>query len=183
VRFSKCNVETWKLLSIVLKTWITSYWIVSKMVEAVTRAQKNGETSSPSFSFTPLPYLSSKQTDTDLKAFERRLTEVITCLRPGTIRWRIILVVASICTAIGAWQWINDPLTSASQVSFLDSLLNHIFFTMSSLILGLLFLTGIHKRVVAPAIITQRTRVVLADFNMSCDETGKLILRPRPTNS
>lgn len=49
--------------------------------------------------------------------------------------------------------------------------------------LGLLFLTGIHKRVVAPSIITQRTRVVLADFNMSCDETGKLILRPRPSNS
>lgn len=73
---------------------------------------------------------------TDLKAFERRLTEVITCLRPGTIRWRIILVTASICTAIGAWQWINDPLTSASQVSFLDSLINHLFFSISSLFLG-----------------------------------------------
>ncbi|CAG7690008.1 unnamed protein product [Allacma fusca] len=81
----------------------------------------------------------------DLKAFERRLTEVISCLRPTTVRWRIILVLATVCTAIGAWQWLNDPLTS--RVSFMDSLLNHLFFTLSSLTLGLLFLIGIHKRV------------------------------------
>ena len=48
---------------------------------------------------------------------------------------------------------------------------------------GLLFLAGIHKRVVAPSIITERTRLVLADFNMSCDETGTLILKPRPPNT
>jgi len=156
------------------------------MVDAVTRVEKNGGDSGAtghSFTFSPLPYLSSKQTDTDLKAFERRLTEVITCLRPGTIRWRITLVVVSACTAIGAWQWINDPLTSSTQVTFLDSLFNHIFFLLSSIILGLLFLTGIHKRVVATTIITKRTKIVLADFNMSCDETGKLILRPRPSTS
>lgn len=44
-----------------------------------------------------------------------------------------------------------------------------------------LFLFGIHKRVMAPSIIASRTRIVLSDFNMSCDETGKLILKPRPT--
>jgi len=115
----------------------------------------------------------------DLKAFERRLTEVIAYLRPHTIRWRIFLVVATVCTAIGAWQWLNDPLTS--QISFMDSLWHHLFFTVSSILLGLLFLTGIHNRVVAPSILTRRTREVLADFNMSCDETGKLILKPRPS--
>lgn len=47
----------------------------------------------------------------------------------------------------------------------------------------LLFVFGIHKLVIAPQIITSRTRSVLAEFNMSCDETGKLILRPRPTNN
>lgn len=41
---------------------------------------------------------------------------------------------------------------------------------------------GIHKLVIAPQIITSRTRSVLSDFNMSCDDTGKLILKPRPTN-
>jgi len=117
----------------------------------------------------------------DLKAFERRLTEVISCLKPATIRWRILLILATVCTAIGAWQWLNDPLTTV--VSFMDSLLNHLFFTLSSIVLGLLFLTGIHNRVVAPSIVTRRTREVLADFNMSCDDTGKLILKPRPAHT
>ncbi|XP_034249460.1 nuclear envelope phosphatase-regulatory subunit 1 isoform X4 [Thrips palmi] len=111
----------------------------------------------------------------DLKAFERRLTEVISCLQPSTTRWRIV----SICTAVGAWHWLTDPNTS--EVSFTQSLLNHPFFTISSVILVFLFVLGIHKRVIAPSIITTRTRQVLSDFNMSCDDTGKLILKPRPT--
>ncbi|XP_014243267.1 nuclear envelope phosphatase-regulatory subunit 1 isoform X1 [Cimex lectularius] len=118
----------------------------------------------------------------DLKAFERRLTEVIACLQPSTLRWRIVLAVISICTAIGAWYWLTDPYTS--DVSFTQSLINHPFFSMSSIFLSVvLFVLGIHKRVIAPSIITARTRIVLTDFNMSCDETGKLILKPRPTMS
>lgn len=84
----------------------------------------------------------------------------------------------SACTAIGAWQWLVDPETM--QVSFLQSLYNHLFFTLSSLLLVLLFMMGIHKRVVCPSIVASRARQVLTDFNMSCDDTGKLILRPRP---
>ncbi|XP_073975727.1 nuclear envelope phosphatase-regulatory subunit 1-like [Rhodnius prolixus] len=114
----------------------------------------------------------------DLKAFERRLTEVIACQYPATLRWRIILVIISICTAIGAWYWLTDPHTS--DVSFTQSLANHPFFSMSSLTLLILFMFGIHKRVIAPSIITARARIVLTDFNMSCDDTGKLILKPRP---
>lgn len=117
----------------------------------------------------------------DLKAFERRLTEVISCLQPSTARWRILLAVVSICTAVGAWHWLTDPNTS--EVSFTQSLWNHPFFTISSVILVFLFVLGIHKRVIAPSIITTRTRQVLSDFNMSCDDTGKLILKPRPTTT
>merc|ERR1712137_133555 len=62
----------------------------------------------------------------DLKAFERRLTEVITCLQPSTTRWRTLLVTISIFTAFGAWQWLVDPETM--MVSFLQSLYNHLFF-------------------------------------------------------
>ncbi|KAJ8878019.1 hypothetical protein PR048_022482 [Dryococelus australis] len=47
----------------------------------------------------------------------------------------------------------------------------------------ILFTLGIHKRVIAPSIIASRARAVLGDFNMSCDDTGKLILKPRPTAS
>lgn len=117
----------------------------------------------------------------DLKAFERRLTEVIGYLNPQTKRWRVILFLSSICTAIGAWQWLMDPITS--QASFVQSLMNHMFFTISSIILVILFLMGIHKRVVTPSIIVSRVRNVLSDFNMSCDDGGRLILRPRPTSS
>ncbi|KAL0270616.1 UNVERIFIED_CONTAM: hypothetical protein PYX00_007965 [Menopon gallinae] len=115
----------------------------------------------------------------DLKAFERRLTEVITCLQPAAIRWRIVLMAVSLCTVISAWYWLIDP--AISTISFSESLWRHLFFTISISILVILFLFGIHKRVMAPSIIASRTRLVLSDFNMSCDETGKLILKPRPT--
>ncbi|XP_035507772.1 nuclear envelope phosphatase-regulatory subunit 1 [Morone saxatilis] len=66
------------------------------------------------------------------------------------------------------------------QVSFFSSLWNHPFFTISCITLIALFFAGIHKRVVAPSIIAARCRTVLAEYNMSCDDTGKLILKPRP---
>ncbi|XP_061449892.1 nuclear envelope phosphatase-regulatory subunit 1 isoform X1 [Rhineura floridana] len=113
----------------------------------------------------------------DLKAFERRLTEYIACLQPATGRWRIILIVVSVCTATGAWNWLIDPETQ--KVSFFTSLWNHPFFTVSCITLIGLFFAGIHKRVVAPSIIAARCRTVLAEYNMSCDDTGKLILKPR----
>ncbi|XP_075693629.1 nuclear envelope phosphatase-regulatory subunit 1 isoform X2 [Rhinoderma darwinii] len=114
----------------------------------------------------------------DLKAFERRLTEYVSCLQPATGRWRMILIVVSVCTATGAWNWLIDPETQ--KVSFFTSLWNHPFFTISCITLIGLFFAGIHKRVVAPSIIAARCRTVLAEYNMSCDDTGKLILKPRP---
>nr|KAF6318341.1 CTD nuclear envelope phosphatase 1 regulatory subunit 1 [Pipistrellus kuhlii] len=85
----------------------------------------------------------------DLKAFERRLTEYIHCLQPATGRWRMLLIVVSVCTATGAWNWLIDPETQ--KVSFLTSLWNHPFFTLSCITLIGLFFAGIHKRVVAPS--------------------------------
>ncbi|XP_073081600.1 nuclear envelope phosphatase-regulatory subunit 1 isoform X1 [Manis javanica] len=74
------------------------------------------------------------------------------------------------------------PPTSRAphNVSFFTSLWNHPFFTISCITLIGLFFAGIHKRVVAPSIIAARCRTVLAEYNMSCDDTGKLILKPRP---
>ncbi|XP_055843085.1 nuclear envelope phosphatase-regulatory subunit 1 homolog isoform X1 [Episyrphus balteatus] len=117
----------------------------------------------------------------NLKAFERRLTEVVSSYRPSTLRWRIVLAVISMCTAIGAWYWLRDPKTSV--VPLTESLLIHPVFSFATLTLILLFLFGIHKLVIAPQIITSRMRLVLGDFNMSCDDTGKLILKPRPNNN
>lgn len=115
----------------------------------------------------------------DLKAFERRLTEVISCVHPSTVRWRILLTVMSTMTSVGAWYWLTDPKTAV--VPLTESLLNHYIFVIAALILLSLFVMGIHKLVIAPQILTSRTRQVLNDFNMSCDDTGKLILKPRPT--
>ncbi|KAI8123521.1 putative nuclear envelope phosphatase-regulatory subunit 1 [Lucilia cuprina] len=117
----------------------------------------------------------------DLKAFERRLTEVVSSYKPSTVRWRIVLAVISLCTAISAWYWLRDPRTSV--VPLTESLLIHPVFTFATLILVILFVFGIHKLVIAPQIITSRMRSVLSDFNMSCDDTGKLILKPRPNNN
>ncbi|XP_053675215.1 nuclear envelope phosphatase-regulatory subunit 1 homolog [Anopheles nili] len=118
----------------------------------------------------------------DLKAFERRLTEVVACLQPPTLRWRLLLGVTSLMTIVGAFYWLTDPRTSI--VPLVESLLNHSIFTISTIVLLILFVFGIHNLVIAPHIITTRTKNVLAEFNMSCDETGKLIVRPsRPTNN
>lgn len=115
----------------------------------------------------------------DLKAFERRLTEVIACVNPSTIRWRIVLTIMSVVTSVGAYYWLTDPKTAV--VPLPESLFNHLVFVMAALILLGLFIMGIHRLVIAPQILTSRTRGVLNDFNMSCDDTGKLILKPRPT--
>ncbi|XP_020713868.1 nuclear envelope phosphatase-regulatory subunit 1 homolog isoform X1 [Ceratitis capitata] len=135
----------------------------------------------------------------DLKAFERRLTEVVSSYGPSTLRWRsknffcivnvyltnicftVVLATISICTAIGAYYWLRDPRTSI--VPLIESLLLHPMFTVATMMLVILFIMGIHKLVFAPKIITTRMRTVLSDFNMSCDDTGKLILKPRPNNN
>nr|XP_044996301.1 nuclear envelope phosphatase-regulatory subunit 1 isoform X1 [Jaculus jaculus] len=112
--------------------------------------------------------VNKQRSDTYLKAFERRLTEYIHCLQPATGRWRMLLIVVSVCTATGAWNWLIDPETQ--KVSFFTSLWNHPFFTISCITLIGLFFAGIHKRVVAPSIIAARCRTVLAEYNMSCDD-------------
>lgn len=115
----------------------------------------------------------------DLKAFERRLQEMMTCMKLQTKRYRLVLAVITAFTAFGAFQWLTDPLTS--RISLFQSLFNHPFFTINAFILILLFaLTGIHKRVIAPQVIMSRVRQVLSDFNMTCDDNGRLILKPRP---
>lgn len=122
---------------------------------------------------------SQQTTCEDLKAYERRLTEVISYMQPSATRWRFVLVIISVCTAIAAYQWICDPDTRVMSLS--ESLQNHLGFSISVLLLLVLFICGIHKRVVAPSTIAARCRTVLAEFNMSCDDTGKLILKPTPS--
>ena len=117
----------------------------------------------------------------DLKAFERRLTEIICSSLPGALRWRVLLLLSSICVAVGALSWLGDP--STAEVSLAASLALHPYFSASVALLLLLFCCGVHRRVVAPAILVARAREVLYDFAMDCDDGGKLILRPRPATA
>ncbi len=117
----------------------------------------------------------------DLKAFERRLTEIISSSHPSAVRWRVLLLASSLCVAVGAFSWLGDPLTA--EVSFANSLCNHPFFGLSVLTMAVLFCLGIHRRVVASSIFVARAREVLYDFAMDCDDTGKLILKPRPATA
>ena len=130
--------------------------------------------------------MSLEQVGEDLKAFERRLTEIIawneihqmTILKsfphfylktfvitatvdfspsssyPAALRWRVVLLTVSLFVAIGACFWLGDPFTA--EVSFLTSLRNHPYFSFSTLTMFVLFLFGIHRRVVAPSIFVHR---------------------------
>ncbi len=113
----------------------------------------------------------------DLKAFDRRLREIVDGLEPRAQMWRAILAFAFCLCLITGYLWLTDPLTS--NVMFLTSLGNHPGFVAAvSLFLGCIVL-GAHKKVVLSNIITQRCRNVLAEYNMTCDNSGKLILMPR----
>ncbi|OBS57723.1 hypothetical protein A6R68_11155 [Neotoma lepida] len=56
----------------------------------------------------------------DLKAFERRFTEYIHCLQPAMGCWRMLLIVVSVCTATGAWNWLIDSETQKTLASVRD---------------------------------------------------------------
>ncbi|CAK5056431.1 unnamed protein product [Meloidogyne enterolobii] len=85
--------------------------------------------------------------------------EVIAGMQPRVRKWKAFLLILFI--------------------SFFESLALHPLFTISTSLLLILFIVfGVHKRVVAPRIIANRCSTVLSDFCLSCDEQGKLIVRP-----
>ncbi|KAL7074582.1 hypothetical protein ACQ4LE_006255 [Meloidogyne hapla] len=112
----------------------------------------------------------------DMLFFEHRLTEVIAGMQPRVRKWKTLLLVLFISTACSAYYWILDP--SLKSISFFESLALHPLFTASISLLLILFIFGVHKRVVAPRIVANRCSTVLSDFCLSCDEQGKLIVRP-----
>uniref|UniRef100_A0A7E4ZS33 Transmembrane protein 188 n=1 Tax=Panagrellus redivivus TaxID=6233 RepID=A0A7E4ZS33_PANRE len=113
----------------------------------------------------------------DMIFFERRLTEVITNMKPMALKWRAVLALSFLSTIYSAYFLILDP--NVRFVTLYESMVKHPLFASSFLaFLGLFLIAGVHKRIIAPKIIAQRCGVVLADFCLSCDESGKLIVRP-----
>lgn len=107
----------------------------------------------------------------DLKAFERRLVECIAALGPVAYKWRFILLVTCLITAVTAWNWALDQRTA--EVSFFQSLLYHKLFTLSCITLVVLFMMGLHKRIMIQNIVLNRSKIILQDFNMSCDDVNE----------
>ncbi|CAJ0575482.1 unnamed protein product, partial [Mesorhabditis spiculigera] len=118
----------------------------------------------------------------DLTYFERRLKEVITHAQPRATRWRLLLLIASVLTVLSSYYWLRDP--EIRNVTLAESLYTHFVFTCCvPMMLVLIVVFGIHRQIVAPSIIAARCREALAAFSLSCDENGKLIVRPAMRNS
>ncbi len=57
----------------------------------------------------------------DLKAFERRLTEIISGSALSAVRWKFAFLTSFLCVAIGAYYWIID--LAGAQDPFVVSIL------------------------------------------------------------
>lgn len=144
----------------------------------------------------------------DLKAFERRTTEIISSLRPSTWRWRLLFVVLILMNLITFSNWICDftfssffkssvsttpslsdlPATPVNDFSssYLFPCISKIFrrdiaFSISFSLLIFAFLFGIHRKIFITSVMLTRIRSILNEYNMSCDTDGRLILKPRPS--
>jgi hypothetical protein len=130
----------------------------------------------------------------DLKAFERRMIEIVSSLQPSIWRWRVILAILIFVTVMTFYAMCTDDTTNETSISSLDSyeassflslisaylFRKQIYFSVSFILLISTFLFGIHRKMFASTIIINRFRYILADYNMSCDSDGRLILKPRP---
>jgi hypothetical protein len=131
----------------------------------------------------------------DLKAFERRMIEIVSSLQPSIWRWRVILLILVVFTLLAFYALMTDEsstklptVNKSSDNSFLSSLYSNLFrkqvyFSVSFSLLIFAFLFGIHRKMFSSSIIIARFRYILADYNMSCDSDGRLILKPRPPSS
>ncbi|KAH7639348.1 nuclear envelope phosphatase-regulatory subunit 1 [Dermatophagoides farinae] len=73
----------------------------------------------------------------------------------------------------------HHELIHVEELTFIQSLAKHYFFTINCVILIALFVFGIHQRVIQTNIIVNRIREVLYDFALSCDDQGKLIVKQK----
>ena len=125
----------------------------------------------------------------DLKAFERRMMEIVSSLQPSIWRWRVILLILIVSTSLAFYVFITSSVNQSSdQQAFFSALYSNlfraqIFFFLSLALLVFAFFFGIHRKIFSSSIIIARFRYILADYNMSCDSDGRLILKPRPTCS
>jgi hypothetical protein len=136
----------------------------------------------------------------DLKAFERRMIEIISSLQPSIWRWRVILLTLILITLTTFYTLLTNisfsltstsslsPITIINDINKTPSFFSRfslylfrkeIYFSISFSLLIFAFLFGIHRKIFASSIIIGRFRYILNDYNMSCDSNGRLIIKPR----
>ena len=124
------------------------------------------------------PQFTTQQIQDDLRAFERRITKTVEYLEPKSYRWRILLFISVLFVVISGYNFITG-IKLDRDFSILSTLYNDKVFIFALLFLLLLIITGAHKRANTSAIILSRNRQVLLDYNLSCNEKGKLIIKPK----
>ncbi|XP_017119331.1 nuclear envelope phosphatase-regulatory subunit 1 homolog [Drosophila elegans] len=118
----------------------------------------------------------------DLRAFERRLTEVVggTAEKPSPFRWRLVLGATFACTAISACHWLRDAQGGGSLLFRMLS--SHSAFACSLATFCLLLVYGLNHAAKQDPPILRDTRETLSTFWLNCDNQGRLI-RVQPSNN
>lgn len=121
--------------------------------------------------------MNREQTE-DLKAFEQRLIECVSHSKTRTKKWKALFMVMMSWLVFSLCLWWVDDTEYSGYVEMMKGNKN---LTLSCMVSFLLYLFGILDKCNASRIITSRCRRVLVDYNMSCDEQGKLILKRKPS--
>lgn len=123
------------------------------------------------------PSFTTAQVQGDLRSFERRITKAVQYLEPKSYRWRILLLVSVMFVLLSGYSFITN-IQLDKNFSVLSALYENKVFAVALFFLGLLVITGAHKRANTSAIILARNRQVLLEYNLSCNDKGKLIIKP-----
>ncbi|KAH8361275.1 hypothetical protein KR084_008386 [Drosophila pseudotakahashii] len=115
----------------------------------------------------------------DLRAFERRLAEVVTTENTSSFRWRLVLGAIFACSAISACHWMRVAKESESLVFRILS--SHSAFAFSLATVCLLIMYGFNHAAKQDPAILRDTREMLTPFRLNCDNQGRLIPFPPPT--
>ncbi|XP_065176821.1 nuclear envelope phosphatase-regulatory subunit 1-like [Sycon ciliatum] len=118
----------------------------------------------------------SAQQSEDLKYFEERLKSNLSFISPHARRWKAVFSLVLILLIMSLIHWWNH--FDYDQHSVIASLCTEPSLLLCLVLLVILLLLGAHHRCRAPAIIADRVRLVLKDYNMSVDNAGRLILLP-----
>ena len=123
------------------------------------------------------PSFTTAQIRGDLQAFERRITKAVQYLEPKSYRWRILLTLSVLFVLVSGYSFITN-IQLGSDFSVIMALYENKIFGLALVFLGLLVVTGAHKRANTSAIVLARNRLVLLEYNLSCNDKGKLIIKP-----